>query len=119
MSMNKIMHISKKSSQEDVKKMVGVDTTSTLAVSYNGTAYEVESHRIIVGYKWLTKFDDVFKRDSKSYELIDIYSKYFFLYDRNKKVLYWGMFQDFLKSEDAIVEGIGKLLQENHPDFIK
>ncbi len=121
--MDTIMQIKKGDLINDVHRMVDLEPQYNFTVLYSGNEYSVRTYRIMVGVKTTQENNQttsvtsggVFTTTNSSIERKNELSlDYFFLFDRDKKLVFWGFLQEFSKNEDPFVSGIAPMIQENY-----
>ncbi len=117
-TMDTIMTLAKGMPVQDVRRMVDVDSKYSFRVTHLGNEYAVEVFPIQIGVKKTERNYTTTDTRRTATTIIttttqhtqeeknELATDYFFLFDANNKLLYWGFLQEFSKSEDPFVGGI-------------
>ena len=92
-----ISTIQKGMSSEEVNELVLRTPRNSATVVYKNTEYLIERHRIT-----LMIFSNGVNNN---------YEKFYFLYSKDNKLLFWGFAKDFSSSDDQLFSGIGDLIK--------
>ncbi len=109
-TMDDIMMLEKGISRKEVQKMVDLEPRLGKKFSNEGKVYSCEMYHLKVSERTEGRFD---AKGNYSTSKIDIYDEYFFLYDSNDRVFYWGFLGELTASDDTIIKGIGTYIKDN------
>lgn len=122
-TMNSIMQLNKSATSKDVQKMIDVNVKEQFSVTYLNNDYQVKIYPVKIGVSTTTSqvnnWDGgVYSTTRTSTQTVQsknqLSSDYFFLFDRNDTVVFWGFLQEFSKNEDSFIAGIAPLIQTKY-----
>jgi hypothetical protein len=142
-TMNAIMDMHKGASPDEVEKMLGLEPKEQFSVSQLGKDYSVKVYKVLIGTEKkygqqlpsatqsypppggketpaeaLARMnrDDTrrMQADANKTKTVELTSDYLFLFDSNKKLVFWGFLEEFSKNEDAFVAGIAPKIQDTY-----
>lgn len=109
--MDNMMKLKKGETAASVLTMLETRPSYLFSVQYQSKEYSVEVYEIIIGT--LTSTGTGINGQTTS-RTIDRASNYLFLFDQEKKLIYWGFLQEFSKAEDPFIAAIAPPLKEKY-----
>ena len=111
--MDDIMMLERGNTRKDVQTMVKLKPRYGKPLNYKENRYIVEYYRMKIGNRRELGEDSKGRASIENTKNIDIYQDYYFLYNQNDQVIFWGTTDDFKAAEDSTIIQIGASIKKN------